>query len=143
MSVLRKIGRILLLIGGIFALLSAVSSFFMIVLGGVLAVAAPAIYSNLPAEIQAKLPEGGQSILVIIGVVIAVLSLFFAVFSLVCGILGIKGFKQHDKKLYIENIVFSVLALELLPLVGAILGLIALAKEKKAMPQPEEAPKAE
>ena len=144
MSVLRKIGRILLLIGGIFGLLDAVGYFFMIIGGAVCAVLAQTIAEALAPQIPSVPVEQLAMYFVAGGAAIAVLSLFLAVFSLVLGILGIKAFKVHEKKLYIENIVFSVLAgFALLPLVGAILGLIALAKEKKAAKAIVEEPLAE
>lgn len=137
MSKLRKIGRILLLVAGIFGLLDAVAGLFL-ALGSFVFGALCAV-----PEVSASFPEALQQFGLFIFIGVGVVLLFWAVFSLVAGILGIKAFKRHEKKLYIANIVFAVLiGFELLQLAGAILGLIALAKEKKEAPQ-EETPVAE
>ena len=108
-------------------LLSAISGFFLaiglFVFGGLV---------GFQPELIPALTEYAPIILGV-GLGGGFVILLMSIFALVSGILGIKGFKEHDKKLYVENIVFSVLGGgSLLILAGAILGLIALAKEKKA-----------
>ena len=141
MSIFRKIARILLLVSGIFGLIDAVGGFF-------LSIGAFVFGAICMTDVAQSFPDVLKEFGLLIGIGAGVLLLFFAVFSLVLGILGIKGFKQHEKKIYIGNIVFAVLTgFSLLPLAGAILGLIALAKDKKALeaeaPVAEEVPAAE
>ncbi len=129
MSILRKIGRILLLVGGIFSLLAMGLCFLLAIAGFVF----PAFAEQL------GLP---QEVVMIAGIAGGVVLLIAAVLCLVAGVVGIKGFKAHEKGNYIANIVFGVLTYEWLLIAGAVLGLIALAKEKKAAApeQPAEEP---
>ena len=136
MSMLRKIGRILLLVGGIFALLDI---FVFLLCGIALCITPFILFQNQVVD----LGDQTEMIINIAGIAVGVLFIFSAIFCLVEGILGIKGFKEHRKGLYIANIIFAVLAgFNLLPLVGSILGLIALKKEKKLAAPEEPAPEA-
>ena len=76
MSVLRKIGRILLLVGGILALLDAVSCFFMIIGGAVVAVLASQIAAALEGQIQGVTLDQLVMYVTVAGAVLAVLCLF-------------------------------------------------------------------
>ena len=135
MSILRKIGRILLLVGGIFSLLAMGLCFLLAIASFVL----PAFGEQIAGE--------NAQFVMIGGIAGGVVLLIAAVLCLVAGVVGIKGFKTHEKGNYVANIVFGVLTAEWLLIAGAVLGLIALAKEKKAAapeePAPEEAPAAE
>ena len=129
MSIFRKIGRILLLVGGIFELLTMGLCFLL------------AIAAFVVPFVPLGLDEAVQQYVMIGGIAGGVVLLFLAVFCLVAGVLGIKGFKAHEKGNYIGCIVFGILTgWELLLIAGAILGLIALKKEAKAEPQPEPEP---
>ena len=129
MSKLRKIGRILLLAGGILCLLSMAGAFLLaigaIVVGALVAAEVVPWGAGLP-WLGAACIGGG------------VFFIFAAIFLLVAGVLGIKGFRNHEKGTYIGNIVFDVLAgFQWIPLAGAVLGLIALKKEAKEAPVEE------
>ena len=71
--------------------------------------------------------------------------LLFAIFSIPAAILSFSARSKESKGLYICCIVFGVLSSTFLPLVGGILGLIALGIENKNKEEAEktEAPKAE
>ena len=127
MSIFRKIGRILLLVGGIFELLAMGFLFLLAIAGFVF----PAFAEQL------GLP---QEAVLIGGIAGGILLLIEAVICLIAGVIGIKGFKAHTKGNYIANIVFGVLTCEILLIAGAVLGLIALKKEKPAEEPAEEEP---
>lgn len=131
MSKLRKIGRILLLVGGILSLVSVMCTDFLL---GLAAIIVPAVLNGMGI-----LPAEYQTLAIVGGVVLGVLLIFEAIFALVAGVLGIGGFKKHEKGNYVGNIVFGVLSgFQLLLIAGAILGLIALKKEAKAEAPAEE-----
>ena len=127
MSIFRKIGRILLLVGGIFELLAMGFCFLLAIAGFVF----PAFAEQL------GLP---QEAVLIGGIAGGVFLLLVAVVELIAGVVGIKGFKAHTKGNYIANIVFGVLTAQILLIAGAVLGLIALKKEKPAEEPVEEQP---
>ncbi len=127
MSIFRKIGRILLLVGGIFELLAMGFCFLLAIAGFVF----PAFAEQL------GLP---QEAVLIGGIAGGVFLLLVAVVELIAGVVGIKGFKAHTKGNYIANIVFGVLTAQILLIAGAVLGLIALKKEKPAEAPVEEKP---
>ena len=127
MSIFRKIGRILLLVGGIFELLAMGFCFLLAIAGFVF----PAFAEQL------GLP---QEPVLIGGIAGGVFLLLVAVVELIAGVIGIKGFKAHTKGNYIANIVFGVLTAQILLIAGAVLGLIALKKEKPAEAPAEEKP---
>lgn len=127
MSIFRKIGRILLLVGGIFELLAMGFCFLLAIAGFVF----PAFAEQL------GLP---QEAVLIGGIAGGVFLLLVAVVELIAGVVGIKGFKAHTKGNYIANIVFGVLTAQILLIAGAVLGLIALKKEKPAEAPAEEKP---
>ena len=127
MSIFRKIGRILLLVGGIFELLAMGFCFLLAIAGFVF----PAFAEQL------GLP---QEAVLIGGIAGGVFLLLVAVVELIAGVIGIKGFKAHTKGNYIANIVFGVLTAQILLIAGAVLGLIALKKEKPAEAPAEEKP---
>ena len=137
MSKLRKICRILLLVGGIFSLVCTMCLDFLL---GLAAIIVPVVMNSM-----GMLPEGVGDFIVIGGVVLGILLIFEAIFALIAGVLGIKGFKEHAKNIYVGNIVFGVLTgLQWLLLAGAVLGLIALKKEAKAAaPEAAEEPEEE
>ena len=128
MSKLRKIGRILLLAGGILCLLSMAGAFLLAIgaiVVGAISAASPETFGDLVWLAPACIGGG-------------VFFIFAAIFLLIAGVLGIKGFKNHEKGTYIGNIVFDVLAgFQWIPLAGAVLGLIALKKEAKEAPAEE------
>ena len=133
MSIFRKIGRILLLVGGILELLSMALCFLLaigaFVFGGLVA-------TNTIPDIGLE-PQMG----LIIGIASGLVLLIAAVICLVAGVIGIKGFKAHTKGTYIANIVFGVLVgWSLFLIAGAVLGLIALKKETPAEEPAAEAP---
>ena len=133
MSKLRKIGRILLLVGGILSLVDTMLVDFLL---GVGCIVCAFVVTPMLVESTGLPDVAWIGIFIGVGVVL----IFEAIFALVAGVLGIKGFKEHAKGVYVGNIVFSVLTgFQLLLLAGAILGLIALKKEAKAVPA-EEAP---
>ena len=127
MSIFRKIGRILLLVGGIFELLAMGFCFLLAIAGFVF----PAFAEQL------GLP---QEAVLIGGIAGGVFLLLVAVVELIAGVVGIKGFKAHTKGNYIANIVFGVLTAQILLIAGGVLGLIALKKEKPAEAPVEEQP---
>ena len=127
MSIFRKIGRILLLVGGIFELLAMGFCFLLAIAGFVF----PAFAEQL------GLP---QEAVLIGGIAGGVFLLLVAVVELIAGVVGIKGFKAHTKGNYIANIVFGVLTAQILLIAGGVLGLIALKKEKPAEAPAEEQP---
>ena len=127
MSIFRKIGRILLLVGGIFELLAMGFCFLLAIAGFVF----PAFAEQL------GLP---QEAVLIGGIAGGIFLLLVAVVELIAGVVGIKGFKAHTKGNYIANIVFGVLTAQILLIAGAVLGLIALKKEKPAEAPAEEKP---
>ena len=127
MSIFRKIGRILLLVGGIFELLAMGFCFLLAIAGFVF----PAFAEQL------GLP---QEAVLIGGIAGGVFLLLVAVVELIAGVVGIKAFKAHTKGNYIANIVFGVLTAQILLIAGGVLGLIALKKEKPAEAPAEEQP---
>ena len=127
MSIFRKIGRILLLVGGIFELLAMGFLFLLAIAGFVF----PAFAEQL------GLP---QEAVLIGGIAGGIFLLLYAVVCLVAGVIGIKGFKAHTKGNYIANIVFGVLVWDILLIAGGVLGLLALRKEKKEQQPAEEQP---
>lgn len=140
MSKLRKVARILLLAGGILSLVCVMCGYFLL---GIAAIVTPMVLESLkvfgePAPDWVQFVKLG-------GIALGLLFIFGAIFGLIAGVLGIQGFKKHEKGNYIGNIVFDVLSgFQIIPLVGAILGLIALKKEAKNAPvQPAEEPEAE
>lgn len=126
MSIFRKIGRILLLVGGIFELL-AMGFCFLLAIGGFV----------VGAGFAGTIMPDNEVVIIAAGVGGGVLLLLFAVVCLIAGIIGIKGFKAHTKGNYIANIVFGVLTWEILLIAGGVLGLLALRKEKKEQPAEE------
>ena len=134
MSKLRKIARILLLIGGILSLVFVMTGAVFL---GVAAIVVPMI---LTSENVNVIPEQFAAIAKFGGIGLGLVLIFVAIFALVAGVLGIQGFKKHEKGNYIGNIVFDVLSgFQIIPLVGAVLGLIALKKDAKNAPaQPKE-----
>lgn len=133
MSIFRKIGRILLLVGGILELLGM--AFYFLLMIGAFVVAGLVGAEVIPLDPPMAGIAGG-----IAG---GVVFLFAAVISLIAGVVGIKGFKANTKGNYIANIVFGVLAFDIFLLAGGVLGLIALKKEKPAEEPVEEAQPAE
>ncbi len=133
MSKLRKIARILLLVGGILSLVGVMCGDFLL---GIAAIVVPMILKST-GVITEEL-----AFLTFVGIGVGVILIFSAIFGLVAGVLGIQGFKKHEKGNYIANIVFDVLSgFQLIPLVGAVLGLVALKKEAKASAElPAEEP---
>lgn len=129
MSIFRKIGRILLLVGGILELLSMAFLFLLAIAGFVVGLG-----------FAATIMPDNEVLMLGLGIGGGVLFLIWAVICLIAGVFGIKGFKAHEKGNYIGCIVLGVLSgFEVLLLAGAVLGLIALKKEKKeAEQQPEE-----
>ena len=129
MSIFRKIGRILLLVGGILELLNMALCFLLaigaFVFGGLVA-------TNTIPDIGLE-PQMG----LIIGIASGLVLLIAAVICLVAGVIGIKGFKANTKGNYIANIVFGVLVWSLFLIAGAVLGLIALKKEPAEEPAAE------
>lgn len=155
---MKKASSIVLLIAGILAIVGILLWFALSILfyatGGFLA----AVYNGtIPAE------EVPQQIWDIANAVIgdrsfataneALVFLFgrastfllFAIFSIPAAILSFSARSKESKGLYICCIVFGVLSSTFLPLVGGILGLIALGIENKNKEEAEkaEAPKAE
>ena len=129
MSIFRKIGRILLLVGGIFELL-AMGFCFLVAIGGFV----------VGAGFASTIMPDNEVVVIAAGVGGGVLFLIFAVLCLIAGVIGIKGFKAHTKGNYIANIVFGVLTglVGFLLLAGGVLGLLALRKEKKEQPAEEQ-----
>ena len=155
---MKKASSIVLLIAGILAIVGILLWFALSILfyatGGFLA----AVYNGtIPAE------EVPQQIWDIANAVIgdrsfatanealvflfgrASMFLLFAIFSIPAAILSFSARSKESKGLYICCIVFGVLSSTFLPLVGGILGLIALGIENKNKEEAEktEAPKAE
>ena len=135
MSKLRKVARILLLVGGILCLVFSMLGYFFF---GIAFIVTPLILTMPEVNV---IPPEAATYAKIGGLALGVIFIFLAIFSLVAGILGIQGFKKHEKGNYIANIIFDVLScIQIIPLVGAVLGLVALRKERKAALAAEPAP---
>ena len=140
---MKKASQIILLIGGIFAIIGIVSYFlaaiFYVAIGSLgAAIASGAIdTSDLPAQIVDIITRievtFGASLPYISGMLIG-LGVLFIIFMAMCipaAVLSFLARSKEKKALYITCIVFGVLSTTLLPTVGGVLGLIAKIKEDK------------
>ncbi len=124
---LRKVSKIIILIEGILAIIGAVAGFFFFL---AFVIAGPVLMMNTDALVEA-VPQLDGLVAVLGGSLIAVgvLCLFDAILSLVLAVVCLKTRKNLQKKPLIGIIILSVLAgFEIIGLVGAILGLIAIKK---------------
>lgn len=155
---MRKAAKIVLLVGGIFGILSLLGTLAclalvpVLALGGLAAGLAPVaetlidLLSDMDALME-WLPENAAAIAIpavsgfVAAGVLATTLLVDAVLALATAITCFVGSKAKPAKkgIHIVNIVFGILGTSLLALVGGVLGLIAAIKEKKALPAEEPA----
>ena len=145
---MKKASKIILIIAGILSILGIFvigATMITLVMGAIAGKPFELLYEVIESYVKPVLEEvyGNESggydpeavkgaMTMIYCVVVAVPSLFEMLFSLIIGILCLVGANAKKKGILIAIIVFSVLGGTLiLPLVGAILGIIGLNRENR------------
>lgn len=155
---MKKASKILLIIAGVFNILFLLGALVTGLVGIIDAfVSKSAITPEIQASIEQMISEMGLSIssdtliwavLIAYSIIIALIAGLAFIMFLVSAIISFKGANAKKKGILIANIVFYVLTscVNLLMLVGAILGLIGLgieAKKEESEPVKEEPKKVE
>lgn len=147
---MKKASQIILLIGGIAAIVAAVGMFiyaiFSAIIGGVAIMVLNGTFAaeDIPAwanEIIAKFQElypniNGWEALAAFAMTLAILFFVFAILCIPAAILSFIARGKEKKGLYIACIILGIVSCTLIPAVGGVFGLIGSAQD----PQPEEKP---
>ena len=130
---MRKVAKILFLVGGICSIVTAVSLFACAVVCIVFSTPVlETIADSLIEYVPENAAQGRDAAIIVLRsmfISTAVVCLIWMVFSILNSVFSFKAWKQEDKGLFIKCIVFSALSGETLSLVAAILSLIAHMRE--------------
>lgn len=120
---MKRVKRILFLVGGILSIVMA-ASFFIV--GLVFVVLGPTIGAYI-AETDQQAADIFLGVYLSIGLVFV----FVSVFGLINAILSFKAMNSNSKSLMVANIIFGILSDVIVNVVGGIIGFILIDREKE------------
>ena len=120
---MKRVKRILVLVGGILSIVMA-ASFFIV--GLVFVVLGPTIGAYM-AETDQQAADIFLGVYLSIGLVFV----FVSVFGLINAILSFKAMNSNSKSLMVANIIFGILSDVIVNVVGGIIGFILIDREKE------------
>ncbi|MBQ7994766.1 MAG: hypothetical protein IJ247_00905 [Bacilli bacterium] len=120
---MKRVKRILFLVGGILSIVMA-ASFFIV--GLVFVVLGPTIGAYM-AETDQQAADIFLGVYLSIGLVFVIVS----VFGIINAILSFKAMNSNSKSLMVANIVFGILSDVIVNVVGGIIGFILIDREKE------------
>lgn len=120
---MKRVKRILFLVGGILSIVMA-ASFFIV--GLVFVVLGPTIGAYM-AETDQQAADIFLGVYLSIGLVFV----FVSVFAIINAILSFKAMNSNSKSLMVANIIFGILSDVIVNVVGGIIGFILIDREKE------------
>ena len=120
---MKRVKRILFLVGGVLSIVMA-TSFFIV--GLVFVVLGPTIGAYM-AETDQQAADIFLGVYLSVGLVFV----FVSVLSLINAILSFKAMNSNSKSLMVANIIFGILSDVIVNVVGGIIGFILIDREKE------------
>ncbi|MCR5332866.1 MAG: hypothetical protein K6E11_02470 [Bacilli bacterium] len=139
---MRKVAKILYLVGGIVSIVTAAGLFTcalvcIIFSTPILEEIAFDVYANMPGTATIPMDDAILALRIYF-ITIAVCLLIIMAFAIVIAVLSFKARKVENKGLFIKCIVFSILGSSTISLVASILSLIAHTREENKKAAIEE-----
>ena len=127
---MKKAGNILLIISGVFAIISAVGC----LIGGIvmLVMSGPSFFDKIVALVESGeihsshqgTPEEIAAFIQFVFMVCGIVCMTEVGFCSACGVVAFLGKKKETEGLYIANIILGVLSGSIFAIVGGVLGIV-------------------